>query len=73
MDTFGTGSADDAAIERAVREVFGLTPEEIIARFDLRRPIYEDTAKGGHFGHETPGFPWESTDRVEALVAAVGR
>ena len=73
VDTFGTGRADDAAIERAVREVFGLTPEEIIAHFDLRRPIYENTAKGGHFGHETPGFPWESTDRAEALLAAAGR
>ena len=73
VDTFGTGRADDATIERAVREVFGLTPDEIIAHFDLRRPIYENTAKGGHFGHETPGFPWESTDRAGALVAAVDR
>lgn len=73
VDTFATGRADDAAIERGVREVFGLTPQEIIAHFDLRRPIYENTARGGHFGHEAPGFPWESTDRAEALAAAVGR
>ena len=73
VDTFGTGRAGDAAIERGVREVFGLTPKEIIAHFDLRRPIYENTAKGGHFGHEAPGFPWEGTDRAGALVAAVGR
>ena len=73
VDTFATGKAADTAIERAVREVFGLTPGEIIAHFDLRRPIYENTAKGGHFGHEDPGFPWESPDRAPALVAAVGR
>jgi S-adenosylmethionine synthetase len=73
VDTFGTGQAPDTAIERGAREVFGLTPKEIIAHFDLRRPIYENTAKGGHFGHEGPGFPWENTDRAEALVAAVGR
>ena len=73
VDTFGTGRVDDTTIERAVRGVFGLTPKEIIAQFDLRRPIYEDTAKGGHFGHEQPGFPWENTDRAPALVAAVGR
>ena len=73
VDTFGTGSADDTVIERAVREVFGLTPGEIISHFDLRRPIYENTAKGGHFGHEGPGFPWESADRAEALAAAAGR
>ncbi len=73
VDTFGTGAADDGVIERAVRDVFGLTPKEIIAHFDLRRPIYENTAKGGHFGHESPGFPWESTDRAATLVAAIGR
>ena len=73
VDTFGTGAAHDADIERAVREVFGLTPEEIIAQFDLRRPIYENTARSGHFGREAEGFPWESTDRAAALVAAVGR
>lgn len=72
VDTLGTGVAGDEVIERAVRDVFDMTPREIIAHFDLRRPIYENTAKGGHFGHESPGFPWESTDRVRALVAAVG-
>ena len=73
VDTFGTGAAHDADIERAVRGVFGLTPEEIIAQFDLRRPIYENTARSGHFGREAEGFPWESTDRAATLVAAVGR
>ena len=73
VDTFGTGRVADAVIERAIREVFGLTPGEIIAHFDLRRPIYENTARSGHFGRETPGFPWETTDRAEALAAAVGR
>ena len=71
VDTFGTGTADDAVIEGAVRDVFGLTPREIIDHFDLRRPIYENTAKGGHFGHESAGFPWESTDRAATLAAAV--
>ncbi len=73
VDTFGTGRTDDGEIERAVRDVFGLTPKEIIAHFQLRRPIYENTAKGGHFGHEGPGFPWESTDRAATLAAAIGR
>ena len=73
VDTFGTGTASDGAIEGAIREVFGLTPREIIADFDLRRPIYENTARSGHFGHEGADFPWENTDRAAALAAAVGR
>ncbi len=70
VDTFGTGALPESAIERAVREVFGLTPAEIIATLDLRRPIYAATASNGHFGN--PAFPWERTDRIADLLAAVG-
>ena len=35
---------------------YDLTPSGIIASLDLRRPIYEETARYGHFGH---GFNWE--------------
>lgn len=34
-----------------------LTPSGIIDYFKLRRPIYETTASGGHFGRD---FPWEA-------------
>ena len=73
VDTFGTGVVRDADIERAVRAVFGLTPHEIIAQLELRRPIYENTAGSGHFGREAEDFPWENTERAAALAAAVGR
>ena len=69
VDTFGTGVVADAAIVRAVREVFDCTPRGMIAALDLRRPIYRATAVYGHFGRD--GFSWERTDRVEALRAAV--
>ncbi len=72
VDTFGTGAAPEPAIERAVREVFGLTPARIIEALDLRRPIYAATAQNGHFGHEGPGFSWERTDRASDLAAAIG-
>ena len=36
---------------------YDLTPEGIIEFLDLRRPIYEPTARWGHFGH--PDFSWE--------------
>ena len=39
-----------------------LTPQAIIERFKLRRPIYLATASGGHFGRAE--FPWEQLDLV---------
>jgi S-adenosylmethionine synthetase len=38
-------------------EGYDLTPNGIIKALDLRKPIYEETARWGHFGHE--GFSWE--------------
>jgi S-adenosylmethionine synthetase len=71
VDTFGTGTVSDELLEKAVQEVFDLRPKAIIETLDLRRPIYQQTAKNGHFGN--PDFPWEKTDRVTALLAAVER
>jgi len=70
VDTFGTGSVSDDELAVAVDKVFDLTPAGINKTFDLRRPIYQDTAYHGHFGRET--FPWEKTDKVGALTEAVG-
>ena len=39
-----------------------LSPKGIIDRFNLRRPIYTETASGGHFGRDK--FPWEQLDLV---------
>jgi S-adenosylmethionine synthetase len=71
VDTFGTGTVPDELLEKAVGEVFDLRPKAIIETLNLRRPIYQQTAKNGHFGN--PDFPWEKTDRVTALLAAVER
>ena len=38
---------------------FDFRPQAIIDRLDLRRPIYLETAKRGHFGNSS--FPWEQT------------
>ncbi len=73
VTTFGTGTVDDARIEKAVRKVFGLKPAQIVETLDLLRPIYEVTSAYGHFGRKggNGAFPWEKTDRAEALRAAV--
>ena len=71
VDTFGTGTVSDELLEKAVQEVFDLRPKAIIETLNLRRPIYQQTAKNGHFGN--PDFPWEKTDRADALLEAVER
>ena len=69
IDTFGTGKVDEAAIGAAVDKHFDLRPAAIIKRFDLRRPIYCQTAAYGHMGREDIDLPWEKTDMAEALKA----
>jgi S-adenosylmethionine synthetase len=82
VDSFGTGAVADEVLERAVREVFTLTPAAIIADLELQAPIFGPTAAYGHFGR-TPEtverygravnlFTWERTDRADALRRAAG-
>ncbi len=63
-DTFGTakGGLCDEAISEALCNLVDMRPAAIIDRFDLRRPIYGDTAAYGHMGREDLGTPWEKTD-----------
>jgi S-adenosylmethionine synthetase len=72
IDSQGTASVPDAALEAAVKKVFRLTPSGIIETLDLAQPIYRRTAAYGHFGRDEAGFSWERIDRVEALKAALG-
>jgi S-adenosylmethionine synthetase len=70
VDTFGTGDADPAEIERAVAQAMDLTPRGIREHLDLNRPIYQRTAAYGHFGRQPDndgGFSWERTDLAESL------
>ncbi|WP_419170871.1 methionine adenosyltransferase [Negativibacillus massiliensis] len=71
VNTFGTGTAADEVLEKAVEKVFDLRPTQIIKTLDLRRPIYRNLAAYGHMGREDLGVNWEKTDKVEALLAAV--
>lgn len=69
VDTFGTAKIAEEKIEEAVKKVFDASPAGIVKTLDLLRPIYQETASYGHFGRDS--FPWEKTDKVEALKAAV--
>ncbi len=71
INTKGTGVVPDSELEKWFVENLDLTPGGIIKRFNLRRPIYLQTAAYGHFGRE--GFPWENTDLVDELKAHFGK
>jgi S-adenosylmethionine synthetase len=70
IETFGTETVDRELVEKAVWDIFDFRPAAIIRDLDLARPIYGETAAYGHFGRKE--FPWEATDRVDALRSAVG-
>ncbi|MDR1822185.1 MAG: methionine adenosyltransferase [Oscillospiraceae bacterium] len=67
IDTRGTGVISDERIAEIVKKEFDMRPGRIIARLDLRRPIYGATAAYGHFGRTDVDLPWERTDAAEAL------
>ncbi len=69
VDTMGTGKVSDEKIVKAVTKVFGFKPADIVRQLDLLRPIYRQTTNYGHFGKA--GLPWEQTNKVTALRAAV--
>lgn len=71
IDAFGTAAVPEERISEAVREVFDLTPEGIISRLGLLRPIYRETASYGHFGRNEETFSWERTDRIAELKKAL--
>ncbi|MEP7705099.1 methionine adenosyltransferase [Paraglaciecola sp. 25GB23A] len=69
IETFGTGKISEAKLIELVRANFDLRPYGLIKMLDLERPIYLATAAYGHFGRDE--FPWEQTDKAEALRAGV--
>jgi len=71
VDTYGTGTVPDDVITSAVKKVVDMTPNGIIERLDLRKPIFRQTAAYGHFGRDDVLFTWEKEDLVEKLQAAI--
>src|SRR5215470_8413530 len=71
IDTFGTHTADEEAIERAVLATFSFTPADIIKQLNLLRPIYSKTTNYGHFGKiDDPDITWENADKAAELKKA---
>ena len=67
VEMFGTGIVDQEKVERAVQNLFPLTPGGLIKHLKLVRPVYRQTAAYGHFGRTGAAFTWEKTDMVAKL------
>ncbi|MBL8879523.1 MAG: methionine adenosyltransferase [Phycisphaerales bacterium] len=72
VSTEGTAKISEDKLSQLVRDHFKLTPRGIIESLQLRRPIYKETARFGHFGRTGPNFTWEQTDKAAALKKAAG-
>ena len=65
VNSYGTGKIADEEMTALLRKHCDLTPAGIIRKLNLRRPIYSQTARRGHFGVEN--LPWEQLDLAETL------
>jgi S-adenosylmethionine synthetase len=70
VEAFGTERIDIDKLQRLVDRHFDLRPGALIQEFELRRPIYLNTAVYGHFGRDDIDLPWERTDRAGLLKKA---
>ncbi|MBN8572866.1 MAG: methionine adenosyltransferase [Candidatus Kapabacteria bacterium] len=63
VNTHNTSSIADSHIAEYIQNTIDMTPEGIIERLQLRRPIYRASAAYGHFGRDI--FPWEANTLVK--------
>ncbi|MFA7173719.1 MAG: methionine adenosyltransferase [Kiritimatiellia bacterium] len=75
VSTYGTGKVSEQKIERILmsQEIFDFRPGMLIKDLGLKTPklwSYRKSSNYGHFGRD--GFPWEVTDRIDALRSAAG-
>ncbi|MEY8320874.1 methionine adenosyltransferase [Lachnospiraceae bacterium 46-61] len=71
VNTYGTAKISDEEITKIIQDNFDLRPAAIIETFDLRRPIYKQTAAYGHFGRTDIDLPWEKTDKTDVFKNAI--
>ena len=62
-DTYGTSSKSDAELVQIIKNNFNLKPGVIVRDLELQKPIYRQTAFGGHFGRSE--FSWEQPKELK--------
>ena len=78
IETFGTSKVDEDKLLEAVQANFELRPGGMIQSFNLQKlpgmrggRFFQDLAAYGHLGRIDLDLPWEKTDKVELLKAAL--
>jgi S-adenosylmethionine synthetase len=71
IESYNTHRCDLSTLVKVVYDLFPVQPNQMIEVFQLRQPIYAQTASYGHFGNEN--FPWEVInetiiDKLKALA-----
>jgi S-adenosylmethionine synthetase len=72
VETFGTGKVDEEVLVKLIRQHFDMRPAAIIRDLDLRKPVFQQVARYGHFGRDDLGVTWERTDKAALLREAAG-
>jgi S-adenosylmethionine synthetase len=72
VETFGTGKLSPDKLTKIVEENFDFSPQGLIEYYNLRRPIYKNTARYGHIGVDRPECTWEKIEKVDQLRKAAG-
>ncbi|MBD3422733.1 MAG: methionine adenosyltransferase [Chitinivibrionales bacterium] len=70
VNSYGSGVISDDKIAKIVEKVFDLRPAAIIDALDLKKPIFRETARNGHFGRNLKNFTWEKLDKVDEIRTA---
>uniref|UniRef100_A0A0N4ZRL1 S-adenosylmethionine synthase n=1 Tax=Parastrongyloides trichosuri TaxID=131310 RepID=A0A0N4ZRL1_PARTI len=59
---YGTSPYTENELLTIVVDNFDLRPGMLIKNLDLKKPMYQETATNGHFGHDQ--FPWECPKKL---------
>ena len=69
LDCHDSETVPVSQLQKAVAQVFDLSPAGILGDLELSTASYLPTAAYGHFGR---GFSWDKTPRIDALRTALG-
>ncbi|RAM57749.1 hypothetical protein DH96_01450 [Candidatus Phytoplasma oryzae] len=63
INTFQTNKVKESLIIETIKNHFDLSPQGIIKKLNLKKPIFAITSREGHFGRIDNLFSWERIDQ----------
>ncbi|WP_323847514.1 MAG: methionine adenosyltransferase [Phytoplasma sp.] len=64
INAFGTNKIPESLILEKIEKNFDLSPQGIIKKLNLKKPLFQITSREGHFGRNDDIFSWEILDQV---------